>query len=177
MTGQPRGPCGAKEARVRLRTAEAYLETAELVLGEARRREFSNVAAGLAVLAGIAASDAVCCMRLRSRHRGSDHRGAISLLEEATPDGKDVAASLTRLLNVKDTAHYGVSLIDARTARKLRLCVGPGDWSNSPRGTPTLMARSGRNPPKDPPVGGSLVAPGARTRHLGIKSPLLYPMS
>ena len=156
---------------MRLRTAEAYLETAELVLGEARRREFSNVAAGLAVLAGIAASDAVCCMRLRSRHRGSDHRGAISLLEEATPDGKDVAASLTRLLNVKDTAHYGVSLIDARTARK-RDASGQATGRTSPRGTPTLMARSGRNSLKDPPEGGSLVGrPGLEPGTLGLKVP------
>lgn len=92
------------------------METAELVLGEAGRREFSNVATGLAVLAGIAASDAICCVRLGCHHRGDDHRSATGLLEQATPDGKKLATSLVRLVTVKDTAHYGVSLIDARMA-------------------------------------------------------------
>ena len=55
---------GPKRARWRLRTAEAYLRTAELVLEEASTQEFSNVAAGTAVLAGIAASDSICCSRL-----------------------------------------------------------------------------------------------------------------
>jgi hypothetical protein len=99
-----------------LRTAEAYLETAELVLGESSRQEFSNVAAGLAVLAGIAASDAICCARLGRHHRGDDHRGAAGLLEQAVPDGSKLATSLGRLLDVKDSAHYGVSLMETRAA-------------------------------------------------------------
>jgi hypothetical protein len=41
-------PCGATEARARLRTAEAYMETAELRRLEARDG-FANVTAGLAV--------------------------------------------------------------------------------------------------------------------------------
>ncbi len=102
---------GPKEARARLRTAEAYLRTAELVLEEATTQEFSNVAAGTAVLAGIAASDSICCSRLRKLHRGPDHRGAIQLLGEATPDGKALAAILSRLLDVKDASHYGTALV------------------------------------------------------------------
>jgi len=46
--------CGPAEAR-------AYLEVADLVLGERDRDEYLNVSAGLAVLAGIAASDSICC--------------------------------------------------------------------------------------------------------------------
>ena len=76
---------GAKEARARLRTAEAYLHTAELVLEEASTQEFSNVAAGTAVLAGIAASDSICCSRLRKLHRGQDHsRGTHRVAREAS---------------------------------------------------------------------------------------------
>jgi hypothetical protein len=86
--------------------ARAYLETAELVANE-RRQGFSNVTAGLAVLAGIAASDAICCVRLGRYHRGDDHRRATELLETATPDGRDLAVRLERLLGLKDTAHYG----------------------------------------------------------------------
>lgn len=62
MPGSSRtAPCNLADARSRLNTARAYLEVAELVLGEKERDEYLNVTAGLAVLAGIAASDAICC--------------------------------------------------------------------------------------------------------------------
>ena len=110
-------PCGAADAQSRLRTARAYLEVAGLVLSERERDEHLNVSAGLAVLAGIAASDSVCCVRLRSRHRGDDHRGAADLLRRATPDGPELASTLLRLLDLKDEAHYGVLVVSARKAR------------------------------------------------------------
>ena len=110
-------PCGAADAQSRLRTARAYLEVAGLVLSERERDEHLNVSAGLAVLAGIAASDSICCVRLRSRHRGDDHRGAADLLRRATPDGPELATTLLRLLDLKDEAHYGVLVVSARKAR------------------------------------------------------------
>lgn len=55
-------PRGKREARARLATARAYLEVASVVLDEQSRDEFLDVAAGLAVLAGIAASDAIGCV-------------------------------------------------------------------------------------------------------------------
>jgi hypothetical protein len=102
---------------MRLRTAQAYLETAGSVLEERDRDEYLNVAAGLAVLAGIAASDAICCVRLGYRHRGDDHRGAAEVLQRATPDGAELARTLLRLLDLKDAAHYGVMVVAARKAR------------------------------------------------------------
>ena len=108
--------CGKQEARVRLATARAYLEVAS-VRAEQSRDEFLNVAAGLEVLAGIAASDAICCARLRSRHRGDDHRSAADLLKTAVPDGAKLSASFARLLDVKDEAHYGVIVVSPRKAR------------------------------------------------------------
>jgi len=93
--------------------ARAYLETAELVASE-RREGFSNVTAGLAILAGTAASDAICCVRLGRYHRGDDHRRATELLQAATPDGRELAVRLERLLGLKDTAHYGAPLLDIR---------------------------------------------------------------
>lgn len=75
------GPCGPTEARARLRTAEAYLQSAELAQIEVVRREFTTVAAGNAVLAGIGASDSICCSRLSRMHRGDDHRDAGQLLD------------------------------------------------------------------------------------------------
>lgn len=101
---------------MRLRAAQAYLDTAELVLEDTSRSEFANVSAGLAVLAGIGASDALCCLRLGCRHRGDDHRGAVALVKQATPDGPKMAMTLTRLLDIKDAAHYGIHLVDRRAA-------------------------------------------------------------
>jgi hypothetical protein len=73
-------PCAADNARSRLRTARAYLDVARLVLDENNQNEYLNVAAGLANLAGIAASDSICCARLRRRHHGHDHRGEAAAL-------------------------------------------------------------------------------------------------
>lgn len=109
--------CGIAEARGRLRTARAYLEVADLVLGDTDRDEYPNVAAGLAVLAGIAAADAICCARLRVLHRGENHRDAADLLRRATPDGAELATTLSRLLDLKDAAHNGVPVVAARKAR------------------------------------------------------------
>ena len=105
------------DARARLRSAAAYLEVAELVLEERDRAEFPSVSAGLAVLAGIAASDSICAARLHRIHRGQDHREAAMLLEGATRDGKTLSRNLRRLLDIKDAAHYGVNVVSARRAR------------------------------------------------------------
>ena len=110
-------PCGAAEGHARLRTAQAYLEVAKSVLDERDRDEYLNVAAGLAVLSGIAASDAICCVRPGCRHRGDDHRGVAELLRTATPDGTELAKALLRLLDLKDAAHYGVMVVATRKAR------------------------------------------------------------
>lgn len=67
------------------------------------------------MLAGIAASDAICAVRLQLIHRGQDHRGA--LLKRATPDGGKLANTLGRLLDVKDAAHYGVVVVAHQRAR------------------------------------------------------------
>jgi len=113
-------PCAADDARSRLRTARAYLEVARLVLDENNPDEYLNVAAGLAVLAGIAASDSICCARLRKRHRGDDHRGAADLLRTTTPDGASLATTLLRLLDIKDEAHYGVIVVPRRARDAVR---------------------------------------------------------
>lgn len=112
--------CSKSEARARLRTAQAYLQVADSVLAERDRAEYLNVAAGLAVLAGIAGSDAICGIRLGRIHRGDDHRGAQDLLQQATPDGKKLATALGRLLSMKDAAHYGVIVVSALNATDAR---------------------------------------------------------
>lgn len=101
-------PCSAADAANRLRHARKFIEVAELVAGEGDDIDYSSPAASLAVLAGIAASDAACCKALGRRSRGQDHRAATDLVETITPGGKGAARSLNRLLNLKDEAHYGL---------------------------------------------------------------------
>ncbi len=103
-------------ARVRQQTAAAYLEVAYAVLGDSRGA-MPGVAAGLAVLAGIAASDAICATGLGQIHRGDDHRAAADLLAGAVPDGKKLAATFKRLIDVKDEAHYGLTFVPTAKAR------------------------------------------------------------
>ncbi|HUB36049.1 MAG TPA: hypothetical protein VL972_04435 [Solirubrobacteraceae bacterium] len=100
--------CSEIDAANRLRHARKFVEVAELVAGEGEDVEYSSQAAALAVLAGIAASDAACCKALGRRSRGQDHRAAISLVAKIEPGGRQAANSLNRLLNLKDEAHYGL---------------------------------------------------------------------
>ena len=114
-------PCTNPEARRRLTTARAYLEAADLILGD-ERREFSGVAAGNAVLAGIAAANAICGKGQKRCFRGEDHRQAAELLEAGFVDGPKCKRALLRLLDLKDAAHYGFqdfSRVNVQKAVKL----------------------------------------------------------
>ena len=110
--------CGAKEARERLKIANAYLLAADLAISD-DREEYAGVAAGNAVLAGIAAADAMCCKGLGMCSRDQDHRQAAELLASSSAGGPTHQKTLIRLLNLKDAAHYGFggfSRIDAKKA-------------------------------------------------------------
>lgn len=99
-------PCGPPEAQSRTRLARAYLDVAAQT-AEDPSAEARSVAAGNAVLAAIAASDALCCVHLGKRARGQDHRAAATMLGLVRPDGATLAAALQRCLAIKDSAHYG----------------------------------------------------------------------
>jgi hypothetical protein len=91
--------------------------------------DFNHVAAGNAVLAAIAASDAICCRLLGERSRGQDHREAISLLETVrfgTGDQRtlarrahQLAGALGDALDLKDQSHYGTALLGRSEVRRL----------------------------------------------------------
>jgi len=108
--------CGDVEARVRLSQARAFLEVAELIGAEQDDLATPGVAAALAVLAGIAASDALCCTVLQERSRGQDHAQAVTLLGKVGPEGKPLAKDLDRLLAIKDEAHYGMLHVSGQRA-------------------------------------------------------------
>lgn len=67
------------------------LEVAELVYDDPDDDALPGVAAALAVLAGIAASDAACCAALGERPRGRDHKEAVKVLAGVHPGGKSMA--------------------------------------------------------------------------------------
>lgn len=119
-----RGPrtrrCEPRDARERLRHARAYLDVARLLDDASGIEVWPVVAAGCAVLAGIAAADAICCGRINRRHRGDDHAQAARLLEEAVPgdEGRELSSALSRLLALKDKSHYGLSGSSADDAKQ-----------------------------------------------------------
>ncbi len=118
MSPRPTGrtqACEREQARIRLAHARAFLDAADLI-GDVDDLAGPNVAAALAVLAGIAAADAACCLAIGRRSRGQDHREAIGLLGQVEPDGAALARDLARLLDIKDGAHYGMVYVTHQKA-------------------------------------------------------------
>jgi hypothetical protein len=112
--------CSGADARTRQAQARKFLEVAELVATEQAIPASASAAGALAVLAGIAASDAACCHSLGRRSRSEDHRDAAALLSEVNPGGAGAATTLRRLLDVKDKAHYGLIHL---TGQELRVAL------------------------------------------------------
>jgi hypothetical protein len=74
--------CGRPQAATRLAHARKFFDAAELIATDVSDDEANaSVAASLAVLAGIAASDAACCARLGRRSRSQDRRRHIAPLD------------------------------------------------------------------------------------------------
>lgn len=107
--------CTRADAATRLKQAELYLDVATLVL-DVEEGTAMTVAAGNAVLAAIAASDAICCSAAGSRYRGPDHTRAANHLETVTGDTK-LAGLLRDVVNDKDAAHYGLENIRIAAAK------------------------------------------------------------
>jgi hypothetical protein len=120
MSPRPSGRvvvCTPAECRARRDQARAFLEVADLVLTEDRRE--AHVAAALAVLAGIAAADAICGLRLGKWSRGQDHAQAVSMLGEVALRDTTLPTKLRRLLADKDAAHYSSTLITLEKAKTM----------------------------------------------------------
>lgn len=101
------------DARARYASAVAFIEVADRLVLE----EFdADVIVTNAVHAGIAASDALCCLRLGERSADQDHASATKLLARVD---KTLANELTRLLALKTTAAYEsrrVGRVEAKSA-------------------------------------------------------------
>ena len=98
------------EVRERAATARTHCELAELALPSPREYEASagaQAAASNAILAGIAAADAICGHASGQRSSGPDHKEAVALLASVRPDGPTLSKKLSRLLANKTLLQYG----------------------------------------------------------------------
>lgn len=94
---------GSGDARNRRLIAAKYLEAAELAHTE-ESAAANNVVIGIAVLAGIAASDAICLAATGTRYAGDDHSQAATFL---TAVDRALGSELVKLVRLKPGAHYG----------------------------------------------------------------------
>lgn len=101
-------PADREEGRARSRIAVKYLEVAELV--DSEDGTAVNVCVGLAVLAGIAAGDAICIAATGERHAGADHAAAADLLGRVD---RAAGRHLRRLIAYKPASHYGERLLSS----------------------------------------------------------------
>lgn len=112
-------PCDRGQARDRLRAARAYLDLAEVAGADddltAHQRE---ALVGNAVLAGIAACDAICGLALGEYSRGQDHTQATYLLERVRSVDRALLARFTRLIALKGNAHYSAVTISPEQAKQ-----------------------------------------------------------
>ena len=98
-------PCNNAYAAARFEKAQAFALAAELdPLSESGPQR--SVAVSNAVLAGVVATDVVCCIALGKRSASSDHKKAVALLSETPGIGQDAGYHLRMLLSVKYKAQY-----------------------------------------------------------------------
>lgn len=135
------------DARARLKTARMYLTAAELIVDEAAD-EAATVATGNAVLAGIAAADAICAYASGDRCRGPDHRATADHLERVTGDktlGRcaEPCGSSRTALNRGCPALVGVQISPTRSLRVPGSLASRGDPARA-RGSAPSRARPAR---------------------------------
>ena len=109
--------CTPAECRARRDQARAFLDVAELVLTEDRRE--AHLAGALAVLAGIAATDAISGLSLGKWSRGQDHALAVTLLGDVALRDPTLPIKLRRMLADKDAAHYSSTLVTVEKAKTM----------------------------------------------------------
>jgi len=103
--------CSASERSGRLAKARQFAQAAADVLTLADEADdVADAFVTLAVHAGIAASDVICCARLGEYSRSERHDDAINLLKTADPVA---AKSLRVLLGMKTFAGYSSAPVSA----------------------------------------------------------------
>ncbi len=110
------------ESAQRSTHAREFLEAA--VEATTSHPERTNVAVANAVLAGIAACDALCGIALGECARGEAHGEAVVLVARVAPGGARHATDLRRLLAVKNNAQYSPATLSAEAARTAVVWAG-----------------------------------------------------
>lgn len=109
--------CSPQQARERLRQASGFLWWARTASEDVSDPINADVAASLAVLAGIAACDAICGNVLGYYSRSQNHADAAALLRSIEPGGAQLASKFRRLVATKDDAQYAPDTLSATAAR------------------------------------------------------------
>lgn len=105
--------------RGRLAKAEQFLEVAENTRAFADdEAEVGDALVSLYVLAGVAASDVLCCKALGHFVQGDDHQQAVAELSKVTPGGKQLGRDLRALLAMKNRAGYGAVSVRAEERKR-----------------------------------------------------------
>jgi hypothetical protein len=106
--------CDEAAARGRLVKAEQFLDAAATLRDLADdEAAVGDALVTLCVLAGIAASDVICCKALGHFVQGEDHLQAITELSKVAPGGKRLGEDLRVLLQMKTRAGYGAPSVTA----------------------------------------------------------------
>lgn len=121
MTATRLHDCDEGIARARLRKAEQFLESAETIRDFADdEAEVGDSLVTLCVLAGIAASDVICCKALGYFVQGDDHQQAVAELSKVVPGGKQLGKDLRTLLAMKARAGYAAPSVSAEERKRAR---------------------------------------------------------
>ncbi|GAA4672381.1 hypothetical protein GCM10025780_15700 [Frondihabitans cladoniiphilus] len=111
------------DVRERAGAAREFLQVAEEQFAYTVGPEPSaaaQVSASNSILAGIAASDALCGRVLGVRASDGAHAAAADLLATVLPQGRLLAVKLRRLLRDKSQLQYGTYCTPARASEMLR---------------------------------------------------------
>jgi len=103
MKGPKTRPCDPSVAQARLSESEDLLDAAESVRGLANdEADIGDAYVTLCVHAGIAAADAICCMRLGYHVASTDRHAAVAELSRVRPDGGQLGGALRLLLGMQN---------------------------------------------------------------------------
>lgn len=108
-------PCDRAIRRGRLRKAAQFKHNADLIQNEGEPADTADTFVTLCVLAGIAASDVICCASLARYPRGDNHTEAVGLLRSVD---KEAARHLSTLLGMKTKTEYSHSRMTTDEVRK-----------------------------------------------------------
>lgn len=113
-----RATCTQATIDGRVRKARQFANAFDVVFELADDAEdVADACVTLAVHAGIAACDVICCRRLGHFAQGQDHQGATQLLRQVH---RELADDLATLLALKSLAGYSAKAVTATELKKAR---------------------------------------------------------